>query len=153
MNKIIPISRQKINACSDMNINNFNVDGMLLGINVGSEDNPGNLSGSLSADGMINQVKIYGDLLGDLTSSSRFGFVTINGDLGADADIISTAGNITKLTFGDTIYGNVTANNGAGTIMMIQRGANAFVNPDTGISDSAGLHILADLARTLWQSL
>jgi len=143
----------RLNSGSDMNINNFNVDGMLLGINVGSETNPGNLSGSLSADGMINQVKIYGDLLGDLTSSSRFGFVTINGDLGEDADIVSTAGNITKLTFGDTIYGNVTANNGTGTIMMIQRGTNAFVNPDTGISDSAGLHILADLARTLWQSL
>ncbi|MCK4627923.1 MAG: hypothetical protein KAT56_02905, partial [Sedimentisphaerales bacterium] len=140
----------RLSAGGNVNVADLSVDGSLLFLTAGSSQSPGNLSGSISADNMIMMMNVYGNVSGDVTAGSQLYFATINGDLSADADITSTNGDIIKLLVGNKIYGNVHARNGEGRVIIIQRGQNAFVNADTGIADTAAVHINADLARTLW---
>lgn len=141
----------QIKTGGSMEVDSLTIDGHLRSLTVGSADTTADLSGNIDVTGMLTKARIFGDVLADVSAGTRLGTIEADGDLDANASLTSVSGDIDKLLFGDAIFGSVTANNGAGRVKFVKRSANTFQDADTGLNDSAGDHINADLSRTKWQ--
>lgn len=139
-----------LSAGGDINIANLDVDGMIRTINAGNEASPGNLSGNINADSAIMLLNVTGDLDGQITAGSRVSTVNVAGDITAEARVSCVYGNIDRLLVGDRVFGQLTANEGEGSIRQIQCRHNSFTDFETGINDAVENHLIANLDRTRW---
>jgi hypothetical protein len=142
----------KLTALGNVDVTNLDVDGAIKTLTVGTDGTTTQLRGTISADTMINNLNVFGDIYADITAGTKLNSVIAGGDLKKDASINCTTGDINKVLISDTIYGAISAGNGNGRVKQVLRHQNTFVNAITGINNLITDHISADLTKTKWTS-
>jgi len=138
----------KLISGGDLNVGEIDVDGSIKNLTVG-DGSDGDLYGDISAGVAINKVTITGDIFGALAAGGKINTISAGGDLKSEASISTTNGSISKLLISDTIYGDISVNNGTGIVKQVLR-PNSFADPDTSLVNSYTDHIDAQLAKIKW---
>jgi len=133
-----------LSAGGNINVTDLDIDGMIMNIKTGtSSEGTGNLSGNIKAGSNIIGIDVDGDIYADVTAGGSIFNINASGSLMGQADISSTGANINRVTINGTIYGNIAAQAGAGTVSLIRYGQSA--DPATELVDSLLMHVNAEI--------